>query len=54
MMLMIEFQNPETGVWDSPMWWVPDRNTGVNLAQDIGNGRKFRFVEVEVLRIFDP
>ena len=52
-MLLIEFQNPKTGLWDSPMWWVRDKTEGVNLAKDIGNGREFRFVEVEVLRVFD-
>jgi hypothetical protein len=53
-MLLIEFQNPETLIWDSPMWWVPDRKKGAELAKEIGNGKNFRFVEVEVLRVFDP
>jgi hypothetical protein len=53
-MLLIEFQNPETNVWDSPMWWVKDRQAGYELAKNIGDGKKFRFVEVEVLRVFDP
>lgn len=51
-MMFIEFKNPDTGIWDSPMWWVRDKTEGVNLAKDIGNGREFRFVEVEVLRVF--
>ena len=52
-MLLIEFQNPKTGLWDSPMWWVASKNEGINLANDIAKGRKYRFVEVEVLRVFD-
>jgi len=53
-MLMIEFQNPETGIWDSPMWWVASPSEAYCLAREIGNGRKYRLVEVEVLRVFDP
>ena len=53
-MLLIEFQNPNTGVWDSPMWWVASPSEAYCLARDIAGGRKYRLVEVEVLRVFDP
>ena len=53
-MLLIEFQNPNTGVWDSPMWWVASPSEAYCLAREIGGGRKYRLVEVEVLRVFDP